>query len=151
MGAGGGEGVLFASSTGFLHDSAIPARSGSLAGMDGLMLNGAGRSGAALRIDTEMANGRTTRNTLRPSQPQPEESEDEVPGSATTDTSTSDIEGSSQGLSSRAQRRREVWDGPMSAVVGLQKRGLRGLMEGRRMRERGKSDGQEAKVGLGIV
>ena len=30
----------------------------------------------------------------------------------------------------------EVWSGGLSCVVGLQKRGLRGLMEGRRMRER---------------
>ena len=30
----------------------------------------------------------------------------------------------------------EVWSGGVSCVVGLQKRGLRGLMEGRRMRER---------------
>lgn len=30
----------------------------------------------------------------------------------------------------------EVWAGNVSCVVGLQKRGLRGLMEGRRMRER---------------
>ena len=30
----------------------------------------------------------------------------------------------------------EVWSGGMSCVVGLQKRGLRGLMEGRRARER---------------
>ncbi len=35
----------------------------------------------------------------------------------------------------------EVWAGGMSCVVGLQKRGLRGLMEGRRMRERGKGGG----------
>ncbi|KAL8714586.1 MAG: hypothetical protein Q9220_001534 [cf. Caloplaca sp. 1 TL-2023] len=32
----------------------------------------------------------------------------------------------------------EVWGGGLSCVVGLQKRGLRGLMEGRRMRERGR-------------
>ena len=31
----------------------------------------------------------------------------------------------------------ETWTGGMSCVVGLQKRGLRGLMEGRRARERG--------------
>jgi len=31
---------------------------------------------------------------------------------------------------------RRVWNGEMSSVMGLQKRGLRGLMEGRRMRER---------------
>ncbi|KAI4175971.1 MAG: hypothetical protein LQ343_001253 [Gyalolechia ehrenbergii] len=36
---------------------------------------------------------------------------------------------------------REVWAGGMSCVVGLQKRGLRGLMEGRRMRERGRVNG----------
>ncbi|CAG8090336.1 unnamed protein product [Penicillium salamii] len=31
---------------------------------------------------------------------------------------------------------RELWTGDLSSVIGLQKRGLRGLMEGRRMRER---------------
>ena len=30
----------------------------------------------------------------------------------------------------------KVWSGDMSSVIGLQKRGLRGLMEGRRLRER---------------
>lgn len=35
----------------------------------------------------------------------------------------------------------EIWAGGISCVVGLQKRGLRGLMEGRRMRERGKGGG----------
>lgn len=32
---------------------------------------------------------------------------------------------------------REIWTGDLSSVIGLQKRGLRGLMEGRRLRERG--------------
>ncbi|KAL2013311.1 hypothetical protein VTN00DRAFT_836 [Thermoascus crustaceus] len=32
---------------------------------------------------------------------------------------------------------REIWTGDVSSVIGLQKRGLRGLMEGRRLRERG--------------
>lgn len=32
---------------------------------------------------------------------------------------------------------REIWTGDVSNVIGLQKRGLRGLMEGRRLRERG--------------
>ncbi|KAL8747031.1 MAG: hypothetical protein Q9190_001029 [Brigantiaea leucoxantha] len=47
----------------------------------------------------------------------------------------------------------EIWAGTMSRVVGLQKRGLRGLMEGRRMRERGKSGGAVINglgVGLGV-
>lgn len=53
----------------------------------------------------------------------------------------------------------EIWSGELSSVIGLQKRGLRGLMEGRRMRERtgtnasvsGPSYGQQARVGLGIA
>ncbi|KAI9817383.1 MAG: hypothetical protein M1832_004690 [Thelocarpon impressellum] len=50
---------------------------------------------------------------------------------------------------------REIWAGEVSSVVGLQKRGLRGLMEGRRIRERGKSAsgagaGGGERVGLGI-
>ena len=47
----------------------------------------------------------------------------------------------------------EVWSGGLSCVVGLQKRGLRGLMEGRRMRERerGKAvvDGGAGTNGVG--
>ena len=35
----------------------------------------------------------------------------------------------------------EIWSSGMSCVVGLQKRGLKGLMEGRRARERGQGQG----------
>ena len=65
----------------------------------------------------------------------------------------SDFEGnlSAGGLAGKEGKDREIWNGAMSAVVGLQKRGLRGLMEGRRLRERGRSDGTEARVGLGIA
>ncbi|KAH7353985.1 hypothetical protein B0T11DRAFT_231088 [Plectosphaerella cucumerina] len=50
-------------------------------------------------------------------------------------TSASGSEWSSEiGGSDRGQR--EIWAGELSSVIGLQKRGLRGLMEGRRMRER---------------
>ncbi|MCJ1453437.1 hypothetical protein MMC28_003784 [Mycoblastus sanguinarius] len=54
----------------------------------------------------------------------------------------------------------EVWSGGVSCVVGLQKRGLRGLMEGRRARERGQPKGalesggdiiNGTGVGLGIA
>jgi len=46
-----------------------------------------------------------------------------------------------------------AWDGRggVSAVVGLQKRGLRGLMEGRRLRERGKSLGSTASMAGGSI
>lgn len=43
----------------------------------------------------------------------------------------------------------EIWAGGLSCVVGLQKRGLRGLMEGRRMRERGKGGGSGGGNGGG--
>ena len=42
----------------------------------------------------------------------------------------------------------EIWSGGMSCVVGLQKRGLKGLMEGRRARERGQ--GQQP-LGRGVM
>lgn len=38
---------------------------------------------------------------------------------------------------------RQIWAGEMSSVIGLQKRGLRGLMEGRRLRERHGGVGNE--------
>ncbi|KAK4457166.1 protein ral2 [Cladorrhinum samala] len=60
---------------------------------------------------------------------------------------------------------REIWSGDLSSVIGLQKRGLRGLMEGRRMRERTGTNtgaaaggggnpgygGMQGRVGLGIA
>lgn len=42
----------------------------------------------------------------------------------------------------------EVWAGGISCVVGLQKRGLRGLMEGRRARERGQTVGKGSAPGI---
>lgn len=153
MAAGGGDGVQFASAAPGARDGSIPLRTASLAGMDSLMVNGAGNRTTALRIDTDMANGRSTRNTLRPGQSLAEDSEDDVPSSAATDTSMSDLEGNFTGRRppGRDEKDREVWNGAMSAVIGLQKRGLRGLMEGRRMRERGRNDGTDGKVGLGIA
>lgn len=38
---------------------------------------------------------------------------------------------------------RPIWSGELSSVIGLQKRGLRGLMEGRRLRERAGATGNE--------
>lgn len=68
------------------------------------------------------------------------------------------------GDSERGGGAREVWAGELSSVIGLQKRGLRGLMEGRRMRERtgtsapgGNAGGAigmgygQSRVGLGIA
>lgn len=156
MAAGGGSGVLFAPH-GSTRESTIPPRTHSLHGIDALTMNGGIRGLNGLRIDTDMANGRSTRNTLRPGQSlahNEEDTDEEVPSSATTDASMSesDTSFSTSRLSTRAQQEKELWDGALSAVVGLQKRGLRGLMEGRRLRERGRSDGAEgSRIGLGIA
>ncbi len=77
--------------------------------------------------------------------------------SATTSVSGSEW-GSEVGDSERGVTK-EVWTGELSSVIGLQKRGLRGLMEGRRMRatvdrERDGGRGERhlgSRVGLGIA
>ncbi|KAB5578079.1 hypothetical protein GE09DRAFT_1088448 [Coniochaeta sp. 2T2.1] len=74
-------------------------------------------------------------------------------------TSQSGSEWSSEVGDSERGSSREVWAGELSSVIGLQKRGLRGLMEGRRMRERtgtnpsgmGMGAAQGQRVGLGIA
>jgi len=55
--------------------------------------------------------------------------------SATTSTTFSEGE-MGPGTDARGSRDYKIWNGEMSSVIGLQKRGLRGLMEGRRARER---------------
>ncbi|PMD51199.1 uncharacterized protein K444DRAFT_647485 [Hyaloscypha bicolor E] len=77
---------------------------------------------------------------------------------AASDASESDLSGGMSASESGARNSNEgkaVWKGDVSAVIGLQKRGLRGLMEGRRLRERGASIGPTQqnpvpRVGLGI-
>ncbi|EED16443.1 regulatory protein Ral2, putative [Talaromyces stipitatus ATCC 10500] len=57
------------------------------------------------------------------------------------------------GRSNRGGRRRgtdaerPIWTGDVSSVIGLQKRGLKGLMEGRRMRER---SGGRSGIAVGV-
>jgi len=75
---------------------------------------------------------------------------------------SSEIGESERGVGSAAGPK-EIWSGELSSVIGLQKRGLRGLMEGRRMRERtgtnasvmsqgyGAGGQSQARVGLGIA
>ncbi|TKX18455.1 galactose oxidase-like protein 7 [Elsinoe australis] len=155
MGAGGGDGLDATGQDMPTH----PPRTASLAGsMEGLNLNNASDR-SALRIDTDMANGVSGRPSPSRSASvdgnMTEEDDDKVPDSASTNASMA-----SQMSASRPPSRKqndEVWNGGWSAVIGLQKRGLRGLMEGRRLRERGKGpEGQPAgpessRVGLGIA
>lgn len=91
-------------------------------------------------------------------------------GAPSTSASASDL--ASQGRSDKGKERVddarsegtgagvEIWRGEISSVIGLQKRGLRGLMEGRRIREMVRegapaggatSISQEGRVGLGIA
>ncbi|KAI1100842.1 hypothetical protein F4804DRAFT_335879 [Jackrogersella minutella] len=93
-----------------------------------------------LRINTSVSGAR----------PEPEEL------SATTSVSGS--EWSSEVGDSERGTAREVWSGELSSVIGLQKRGLRGLMEGRRMRatvdrerDGGRTERLGSRVGLGIA
>ncbi|KAI1749631.1 hypothetical protein F4782DRAFT_512545 [Xylaria castorea] len=83
------------------------------------------------------------------------------PGSAelSANTSASGSEWGSEVGDSERGAIKEVWTGELSSVIGLQKRGLRGLMEGRRMRatvdrERDGGRGERqmgSRVGLGIA
>ncbi|KAI2463483.1 hypothetical protein F4781DRAFT_416446 [Annulohypoxylon bovei var. microspora] len=95
-----------------------------------------------LRINTSVSSAR----------PEPEEL------SATTSVSGSEL--SSELGGSERGAGREVWNGELSSVIGLQKRGLRGLMEGRRMRatvdrdrerDGGRPERFGSRVGLGIA
>jgi len=115
----------------------------------------------ALRINTSVGAGQGALG-------KDEEDSMSATDSVASDVSGSDFSGASGGVGSGMGSRRgsgvgqqrEVWKGDLSAVIGLQKRGLRGLMEGRRLRERGGSVGpqqqqqpplQQARVGLGIA
>ncbi|KAI1653120.1 hypothetical protein F4813DRAFT_375886 [Daldinia decipiens] len=79
------------------------------------------------------------------------------PDELSATTSVSGSEWSERGDSEHGAAR-EVWSGELSSVIGLQKRGLRGLMEGRRMRatvdrerDGGRTERLGSRVGLGIA
>ena len=118
---------------------------------------------ATLRIDTSFtthrnAASRTKNNSREPDASRIQDSEDDGSSAseAASTVSASSVTDGSEYLGTDVE---EIWSGELSCVVGLQKRGLRGLMEGRRMRERGKSlrQGEKAggegkvRVGLGII
>lgn len=63
------------------------------------------------------------------------------PLSAGTATAATPGEKQSRGGGESDNSNGEIWDGGWSAVIGLQKRGLRGLMEGRRAMRKGTSSG----------
>ncbi|KAM0802667.1 hypothetical protein BDR22DRAFT_897664 [Usnea florida] len=74
----------------------------------------------------------------------------EISGSEMSSSAASESESDAGGDSHErrvANGTEEVWAGGISCVVGLQKRGLRGLMEGRRARERGQTVSKGGALG----
>lgn len=145
MAAGGGSGIAFlgvngVSTTNGTSNGLEDSHPGSLGGSNTASVDGERSLDAglrSLRLDTDV--DRTQ--------------DDEVSSAVSESTSTSASDsgyGDGSGISEH-----EVWSGEMSAVVGLQKRGLRGLMEGRRIREMGRGGRDRSRdegdgVGLGL-
>ena len=88
---------------------------------------------------TRLPGSRRTRTRLN-EQSESDDTGSEISGSEISSSAASESE-SDVGGNTHGRRvavgTEEVWAGEISCVVGLQKRGLRGLMEGRRARERG--------------
>lgn len=91
------------------------------------------------------------RARIRPNdQSESEETGSEVSGSEISSSAASESEsdvGEDKNERKMAVGAEEVWAGGISCVVGLQKRGLRGLMEGRRARERGQNVSKGGALG----
>jgi hypothetical protein len=108
------------------------------------------RNQQPLRINTSVGNLSTGAGGRR----KDDEETLSATSSAASDVSGSDISGITNDIDARNDANgKEIWKGDVSAVIGLQKRGLRGLMEGRRLRERGGSVPSVTsgpRVGLGI-
>ncbi|KAM7223565.1 hypothetical protein V8F06_001039 [Rhypophila decipiens] len=123
MAAGGGRGI-----DGSLNPNFFPLT----AGIDGLVsptdTQSNGGSFSESSISSRVGGLKISTNVPQGGRPSSEEL------SATTSVSGS--EWSSEVGDSERGGTREIWAGELSSVIGLQKRGLRGLMEGRRMRER---------------
>lgn len=127
-----------------------------------------GSRGIPLRINTNIFSRRrgtattttTTANTA--TTPADRDREDSISNASTSasastntsfDHSDSDVGGDEHHMPRHSHARsrrdtdaalrpeREIWTGDLSSVIGLQKRGLRGLMEGRRLRERSSKPG----------
>jgi hypothetical protein len=111
-----------------------------------------GSRGVPLRINTNVFNRRHQRS----------DRDDSISNASTSSASATSFDHSdSEPLSAdpaRAPRRRrgthgdrEVWTGDLSSVIGLQKRGLRGLMEGRRLRERSAKPPSSGQVSAATI
>jgi hypothetical protein len=176
MAAGGGRGIggwIFPGGE-FLNDPSMDPANGSL--IEEVSQNEkelVTRTRDGLRINTSFTNlnsGARLRAGSNTTGTNTDTDDEDDPKSAVSSTTSSSIfdsenEGGSRDDGERRKKRGnrvrsgEIWNGGLSAVIGLQKRGLRGLMEGRRLRERGTSvtkegqggPGANARVGLGVT
>ncbi|KAL3421091.1 kelch domain-containing protein [Phlyctema vagabunda] len=147
MAAGGGRWNFWMPGSFMDVESSVPLQ------LDNIGDSLAQRTQQHLRINTSVGNLSTGAGGRR---------QDDEETLSTTSSTASDISGSEMsGKTGGVEGMEEIWQGDVSAVIGLQKRGLRGLMEGRRLRERGASigpqgagqarDASQARVGLGIA
>ena len=128
MAAGGGRGTCFAFSK---EDEQDAADDISPAGLT--VTRAPGRRHQRRRSDDTTESGDETGSEI---------SESEI-SSSTASGSENEYTIQHRGSGRRvAVGAEEIWSGGMSCVVGLQKRGLKGLMEGRRARERGQGLGR---------
>ncbi|KPI39707.1 Protein ral2 [Cyphellophora attinorum] len=117
----------------------VGGAAGSLANLRITNSNGTTKTGADDKLQPNGITGRV--NGHKKSDSLESASTGTSASASTTDLSQTDTE-STQGDGEdgvgdkRREGTRQPWTGDVSSVIGLQKRGLRGLMEGRRMRER---------------
>lgn len=149
--------------------AAMAAGGGS--GISFLGVNGIGTNGTSNGLDPSDAtdSSNSANNSERSLDPalralrintEVERNHDDEVSSATSASTSASASDSGAGDGSGIGSEREVWNGEVSAVVGLQKRGLRGLMEGRRIREMGRGSSRSRDeggpsngdgVGLGLM
>ncbi|ERF68032.1 hypothetical protein EPUS_06422 [Endocarpon pusillum Z07020] len=144
MAAGGGKGI---EKMAYLSRGRRPSEAGTINGnIDKTRDNHPGRTlsakTAGLRIDTSFGETRSGLRRGRVQGHQRTQSEESAASNSTAAsvaTSVSDADTQSEAHADK-RKEKEMWTGDLSSVIGLQKRGLRGLMEGRRLREKGKTD-----------
>jgi Mg-chelatase subunit ChlI len=146
MAAGGGEGIEFVEDAEKAALQTARKRAAQSARPESPLLGEDGPSKSETVADARK------RSDPKPnvSKPNDDDSENTSPSNSGAEASEDDGERQQEG----DHQNEEVWSGSLSAVVGLQKRGLRGLMEGRRIRE-GSRDATTPgnsvdRVGLGI-
>lgn len=108
---------------------------------------------ALATLTTTHSQGGRQQNRILDDTESGDENRSEVSGSEISSSAASESENecvTQHGASGRrvALGADEIWSGSVSCVVGLQKRGLRGLMEGRKARERGQGLGRTGGGGV---